>query len=161
MKKTNVLVFAFCMLIYATAAKAQIAVPAAGGNASGKGGTQSYSVGQVVYTTDNGANGIISKGVQQPFEISVVTGIKIFSDISLECVVNPNPVTDFVKLKIEKYEDENLSYQLFDINGRLLLNNKIEGAETNIQMENLLPGTYFLKVTDKNKETKIFKIIKN
>jgi hypothetical protein len=161
MTKTNVLVFAFCILIYATTAKAQNAVPAAGGNASGKGGTQSYSVGQIVYTTDNGANGITSKGVQQPFEISVVTGIKQFSDISLEGVVYPNPTTDFVKLKIEKYEDENLSYQLFDNNGKLLLNNKIEGAETYIQMENLISATYFLKITDKNKEIKIFKIIKN
>ncbi|MGC8754863.1 MAG: hypothetical protein ACP5QJ_07625, partial [Thermosulfidibacteraceae bacterium] len=59
-----------------TGLQAQESVNATGGNASGNGGTVAYSVGQVVYTTNTGTNGSVAQGVQQPFEISVVSGIE-------------------------------------------------------------------------------------
>ena len=161
MKKFNVTLVAFCLLGFGIAIRAQNAIPASGGNATGSGGSVSYTVGQVVYTKYTGTNGSVAQGVQQPYEISVVTGIAETKDISLEIEVYPNPATDFVKLKIENYEVKNLKYQLYDINGSLIKDNKVEGNETNIPMQNLLPATYFLKVTDNNKVIKTFKIIKN
>jgi hypothetical protein len=149
------------LVIGLTGLQAQNAIPASGGNASGSGGTVSYTVGQIVYTTNGNANGSAAQGVQQPYEISVITGIEEALDISLEIVVYPNPTKDFVKLKIENYEVQNLRYQLYDINGSLIKDNKVEGQETNIIMQNLLPSIYFLKVTDNKKVVKIFKIIKN
>ena len=139
---------------------AQQTVSSSGGEAGGTGGTVSYTVGQVVYTTNTGTNGYIIQGVQQPFEISVVTGIKEAGDISLEFAVYPNPATDFVKLKIENYEVKNLRYQLYDNRGSLLQDNKVEGNETSIIMSNLVPAIYFLKVTDNKRGIKTFKIIK-
>lgn len=139
----------------------QQAVSTGGKEATGTGGTVSYTVGQVVYTTNTGTNGSVAQGVQQPYEISVVTGLEEAEDISLEFSIYPNPATDFIKLKIENYEIENLRYQLYDINGRLLQSNKVEGKETPISLETLLPASYFLKITDNNKEIKTFKIIKN
>jgi hypothetical protein len=144
-----------------TSLHAQEAVPATGGNASGSGGSVSYSVGQVAYTTNTGTNGSVAQGVQQPFEISEITGIKEAKGITLQCSAYPNPTTDFVKLKVENYKTENLSYQLFDINGKLLETKIITGNETNIVMSSLVPATYFVKVTEGNKEVKIFKIIKD
>ncbi len=145
-----------------TGLQAQTAIPATGGNASGNGGSVSYSVGQVVYTTNTGgANGSVAQGVQQPFEISVVTGIDEANGITLQCSAYPNPTTDFLKLKVENFKTENLTYQLYDISGKLLENKKIEGNETSITMSNLVSATYFVKVTESNKEVKTFKIIKN
>jgi len=161
MKKFNVALVAFCLFGFGTTGQAQNSIPASGGNASGSGGTVSYSIGQVVYTNYTGTNGSVAQGVQQPYEISVVTGIVEAKDISLEIDVYPNPATDFVKLKIENYEVKNLRYQLYDINGSLLKDNKVEGNETSISMQNLLPSVYFLKITDNNKVIKTFKIIKN
>lgn len=161
MKNPLLALIAICMFGSGTAIRAQNAIPASGGNASGSGGTVSYTIGQVVYTTNTGTNGSAAQGVQQPYEISAVTGIEKAKDISLEIVVYPNPATDYVKLKVENYESENLSYQLYNINGTLLENKKIESNETSIVMRNLIQGTYFLKVTDKQKEIKTFKIIKN
>jgi hypothetical protein len=43
-----------------------------------------------------GTNGTAAQGVQQPYEISVVTAIEKALDILLEMVVYPNPATDFV-----------------------------------------------------------------
>jgi len=138
---------------------AQETIPATGGNASGSGGTVSYSVGQVVYTTNTGANGSVAQGVQQPFEISVVTGIEQTA-INLVISAYPNPTTDFLQLKVESEKLKDLSFQLYNMQGKLLQNKKIEGNETSIVMSSLVPATYFVKVVQGNKEVKTFKIIK-
>jgi hypothetical protein len=61
---------------------AQESVNTASGNASGSGGSVSYSVGEIVYTTNAGDNGAVAQGVQQAYEISAVTGIEEAKDIS-------------------------------------------------------------------------------
>jgi len=144
-----------------TGLQAQESVNATGGNASGSGGSTSYSVGQVVYTTNAGTNGSVAQGVQQPFEISVVTGLEEAKDINLVIAAYPNPTTDYLQLQVESEKLNNLSYQLFDTNGKLLETKKIEGNQTSISMSNLVSANYFLKVIQENKEVKIFKIIKN
>ena len=148
------------------AIKAQDAIPASGGNASGSGGTVSYTVGQVVYTTNTGTNGSVAQGVQQPFEISVVTGIKNSMKINLLCTAFPNPATTQLTLKVENMDKENVTYQLYDIIGKLLENKNVKGNETTIFMGKYPPATYFLKVVQNDqafppKEIKTFKIIKN
>ena len=143
--------------------QAQESVNATGGNASGSGGSASYSVGQVVYTTNTGTNGTVAQGVQQPFEISVVTGLEEAKGINLSVSAYPNPTTDFLNLKVDASTPlsiQSMSYQLYDINGKLLENKKIEGNETSIVMSNLVPATYFVKVTEGNTEVKTFKIVK-
>lgn len=144
-----------------TGLQAQEAIPASGGNASGSGGTVNYTVGQVVYTTNTGTNGSVAQGVQQPYEISVVSEIEQTKDIYLMCTIYPNPTTNFLTLKIENFNNKNLSYQLYDIQGKLLENKKMNENNTIIVMKNLVPAIYFLKVIKENKEIKIFKIIKN
>jgi hypothetical protein len=144
-----------------TGLQAQEVIPATGGNASGSGGSMSYSVGQIVYTTNTGTTGSVAQGIQQPYEISVVTELEGAKGITLKCIVYPNPATDYVMLKVENYNTENLTYQLYDINGKLVENKKLDGNETSIVMSHLAATTYFLKVIDNNKEVKTFKIIKN
>jgi len=140
--------------------QAQTAVTSTGGNASGSGGSASYSVGQVVYTTNIGTNGSVAQGVQQPYEISVVTAIEQAKGINLSVTAYPNPTTDYLTLRIDEFDISNLSFQLYDMNGKLLQNEKITGNQTSIVMSNLVPATYFVKVIQENKEVKTFKIIK-
>ena len=140
---------------------AQEAIPASGGNASGNGGSVSYTIGQVVYTTNKGTNGSVAQGVQQPYEISVVTGLIEANGVNLFFTAYPNPAKNYIILKIENYKTLNLTYQLYDDNGKLLENKKVEGSETQIDMSNLVIATYILKVSESNKALKTFKIIKN
>jgi len=140
---------------------AQQAIPASGGNAAGSGGSVSYSVGQVVYTSNTGTGGSSNQGVQIPFEISVVTGLEITPNISLTYLVYPNPATDYLTLKMEGEAEVNYMAYLLDINGKLLMTKNIEINETIISMKDLAPAIYFLKILDKTKEIKTFKIIKN
>ena len=144
-----------------TGVQAQTSVNATGGDASGGGGSVSYSVGQVVYTTHTGTSGSVAEGVQQPYEISVVTGLEEAQSINLSVTAYPNPTTDYLTLRIDEFEISNLSFQLYDMNGKLLQNEKITGNQTSIAMGNLVPANYFVKVIQGNKEVKTFKIIKN
>jgi hypothetical protein len=139
---------------------AQEAIPATGGDASGSGGSASYSVGQVVYTTNTGTNGSLAQGVQQPYEISVVSGIKEAIDIALLCSAYPNPTTDFLTLKVENYSFENLRYHLYDIQGKLMESKILTSDETSIEMNRFTPATYLLIVIHNNIEVKTFRIIK-
>ncbi|MEJ5266144.1 MAG: hypothetical protein WHT29_12590, partial [Bacteroidales bacterium] len=84
-----------------TGLQAQESVNATGGNAFGSGGSVSYSVGQVVYTTNSGTNGSVAQGVQQPYEISVVTGLEEAKGINLSVSAYPNPTTDYLTLRID------------------------------------------------------------
>jgi hypothetical protein len=162
MHQIRLKVSAVLILIFGfTGLQAQEAIPASGGDASGSGGSVSYSVGQMVYTTNQGTNGTITQGVQQPYEISVVSGLEEATSINLICSAYPNPTTDYLVLKVENYDIENLSYQLSDIDGKLLEIRKLEGNETFIVMSNFVPAVYFLKVIQNNKELKTFKIVKN
>ena len=144
-----------------TGLQAQESVNATGGNASGSGGTVAYSVGQVVYTTNTGTSGSVAQGVQQPYEISVVSGIEEANGINLICTAYPNPTSEYVMLKIENYKTEKLIYWLYDINGKLILNKKIESAETMLALSDLPNAIYMLKITENKKELKTFKIVKN
>ena len=144
-----------------TGLQAQESVNATGGDALGSGGSVSYSVGQVAYQTHTRTSGSVSEGVQQPFEISVVTGIEEAKGINLSVSAYPNPTTDYLTLSIGEFDISNLSYQLYDMNGKLLQNEKITGNQTSIAMGNLVPANYFVKVIQGNKEVKTFKIIKN
>lgn len=147
-----------------TGLQAQESINATGGNAAGSGGSVSYSVGQVVYTTNTGTNGSVAQGVQQSYEILAVAAIEEAKGINLTVSAYPNPTTDYLTLSIDASNTlsiQSLSYQLFDINGKLLQNEKITANQTSIVMSNLVPANYLIKVIQGNKEAKTFKIIKN
>jgi hypothetical protein len=143
-----------------TTLKAQQSANAAGGDATGTGGSASYSVGQVAYTSVTGSNGSSNQGVQQPYEF-FVTGIDDYKDISLTVTVFPNPTQSVVNLKVESTAFENLSFQLYTVNGQLLASSKITEALTTIPMQALAAGPYLLRVVNSEKPLKSFTIIKN
>jgi hypothetical protein len=148
-----------------TGLQAQESINTTGGNASGSGGTVSYSVGQVMYNTHTGTNGSVAEGVQQPYEISVVIGIEEAKDINLLLSAFPNPTDDYLTLEIQSIVQTQYFASLYDLNGKLLQKIPIINQLTRIEMNNLAPATYFLKVTVKtqdfaSQEIKTFKIVK-
>jgi hypothetical protein len=149
------------LVIGLTKLSAQEVVPASGGNASGNGGSVCYTIGQISYTYCSGINGSVLQGIQQAYEISIVSGLEDDVIANLICYVYPNPTTDFVMLKVENYVIENLAYQLYDLSGKQLLNSTIVFTETSIDMKRFGPAIYFLKITQIDKVVKTFKIIKH
>jgi hypothetical protein len=140
---------------------AQEAIPVSGGNASGTGGSVSYTVGQLFYSIHTGTNGSVAEGVQQPYEISVVVGIEQDMDITLLCMAYPNPTADLLTLEVEHTNKEKLFFQIYDLTGKLLVSKRLVDTRTTISMAHLAPSTYILKVRNEQRVVKIFKIIKN
>lgn len=143
-----------------TGALAQQSINASGGNATGSGGSVSYSVGQVVYRNHTGPNGSIVEGMQLPYEISVVTGIEAANGINLYVSVYPNPTADYLTLEVINFELNNLHYLLYNIQGKLLQTARITDTQTSISFSNLVTGTYFLKVMGNINDVITFKILK-
>lgn len=138
----------------------QQSVNATGGDASGTGGTASYSVGQAVYTTHSGTTGSVSQGVQHAYEIYTLDIKEIELNISL--AVFPNPTTDNLTLQVKDGKQEKLSYQLYDMQGKLLNSENLTSQETTIEMKDFAKATYFINVVnDKNQKVQSFKVIKN
>jgi hypothetical protein len=161
-RKLKVLVATLLSFTFSlSTAFAQESVNATGGNASGSGGSMSYSVGQVVYSTNTGSNGSVAQGVQQPYEISVVTQVEEATNIQLSMLVYPNPTTESVVLNIGTMSTENIHLSMFDVNGKLLHFQEVISSETIIDMKSYSRGVYFLKVNFQNRELKSFKIVKN
>jgi hypothetical protein len=157
----NYLLLLILSSFYSTTLQAQNTVPSTGGNATGSGGSATFTIGQITYKMFEGTNGTIAQGVQQPYEILVVTALEEAKDINLNCSVYPNPTSDYLRLRVGDYENKNLSYWLYRVNGNLIEVQKIISIETQIDMGNRVAGTYFLKVISGNMELITFKIIKN
>jgi hypothetical protein len=153
--KFSVLLFGLSLTILAQ----QATIPC-GNNASGSGGTLSYSLGQTVYITHENSNGSVAQGVQQPYEISSVLGIDDKS-FELDLTAYPNPTSTFLTLKSSHIKNSNLDFELYEVNGKLIERRKIISNNETILIENLPSGAYILKVSNNNNEFKTFKIIKN
>ena len=158
-KISCLLIFLGCCGFWITL-NGQETIPATGGNATGSGGSISYTIGQITYQTLAGTTGTVAQGVQQPYEISVVTAIDNTTNINIECTVYPNPTRGSLRLVVESSDYENLRFRLFNINGVLLKDYKVEARETEISLDDLSSSVYFLKVMNSNKELKVFKIVK-
>ena len=99
-------------------------------------------------------------GVKQPYEISITTGIEV-TNINLQLSVYPNPTTDFLTLSVKDTELSDLNYQLYNLSGKLILQDQLRDQNTQIDMRNLSSATYLVKVSDNTKNLKTFKIIRN
>jgi hypothetical protein len=151
--------FLASILFVAQLAQSQEAIPVSAGEASGPGGSGSYTVGQVFYTTNTASSGSVSQGVQQPFEFQTLSNPEL-TTVKVTAVTYPNPTKDFIVLKITDRALYNLRYTLFDVNGKFIVSDAITASSTQIQMKHLAIGAYVLKVIQKNKSLKSFKILK-
>ena len=162
MTKANLNLWAILLtgLFWSCFVYGQESANSSGGKAIGSGGTVAYSVGQVFYTTNVGNSTSIAQGVQNAYEIYSV-GIEE-NNFNISLIAFPNPTIDNLTLQIGNYNNEKLSYQLYDIQGKLKDSGQIMVKQTFINMSNLPISTYFVIVLDQeNKKVKSFKITKN
>ena len=159
MKNNTLLILSLLFSFSLNAQTSHQVLSATGGDASGSGGTVAYSVGQIAYTTSTGTTGSVAQGVEQAYEIYSV-GIKE-TTLNISLSVFPNPTSDFLTLKVQDYNNEALSYNLLDEQGKLVLNEQIITQDTQVAMSTLARGAYFINVLQANKKIQTFKIIKN
>ncbi|WP_165876119.1 T9SS type A sorting domain-containing protein [Mariniflexile fucanivorans] len=146
-----------------------------GSIAKGSSGSVSYSIGQVIYTYigDN----TIEQGIQhgdlsqktseeteeennKPEDID--SGEDLETTPAVNVLIYPNPTTDFINISTEGlvFENENNSYQLFNYQGKLLMQNSMSQDNTQINLDNLSSSMYILRVFVNNSLYRTFKILK-
>ncbi|MBK7667166.1 MAG: T9SS type A sorting domain-containing protein [Sphingobacteriaceae bacterium] len=153
MKKLVLLFISSCTLSYA-----QQGPVAAGTSTTGAGGSISYSIGQIDYIYPSGT-GSSSEGLQQPYEVFVTEVSENLNSVSIN--VFPNPTSQSVIIDFKAADFKNHSYQLTDVNGKLISENKITESQSKINVTEMSSGIYFISISNSSSSLKTFKLIKH
>lgn len=138
----------FLFGLCATYLQAQEVVTTAGSYGEATSGSLSWTVGEPVIETITDGTNTLTQGFQQSkLTVTAINNLKISG---IELSVYPNPTADYFILSIDNVKtngrSSQLSLQLYDINGKLILQKKMTGNKQTIQMQNYKPATYILKV---------------
>jgi hypothetical protein len=144
------------VFLCSSAAWAQQGVVSLGGEATGAGGSLSYSVGQVGYAAVQGTGGTSGAGVQQPYEYLVLALENVDPDPTVQ--VAPNPTMDGVELTFETLPDPGAEYSVLDAAGQVVRTATITGATMHVPLDDLPPAVYLLRITGSSPRT--FQLIK-
>ena len=142
-------------LISATLGFAQSNTAAAGGDASGSGGSVSYTVGQIDYNNIDAGVFNSNEGVQQPYEFYGNTGV---DEMILITQLYPNPTTGQIQI-ITK--EKGLSYRIHDNAGRIVQKGAINENTSTLDLSSFAAGTYLLEINKDSNNIQKVKIIKN
>jgi len=132
---------------------------AAGGDGVGDDGSISFSVGQPFFNTYINTDYSVNEGVQQSFLKDEIKNPSR-KEPQIHVMVYPNPVDDFFTIKVEGLEYINITYKLFDFQGKLINGNPLEPLSTMVSAHNLPTGIYLLHILKKDQHIKTLKIIK-
>ncbi|MBJ6367686.1 T9SS type A sorting domain-containing protein [Snuella sedimenti] len=149
---------AICFSLFGTA-QAQEVVLASGSDASGSGGSASYSVGQTLQATLMGTNDFAYQGIQFYFESETLSIVDTANNLNVSTY--PNPSSSTLNLRVSGIEKGKLFYKLFNLLGVLMTSGEVTGNITKIDIDHLPMATYLLAINNYNNTIKTFKIIKN
>lgn len=148
------------LLAIGSLAMAQRNTAATGSDASGSGGSMSYTVGQVDFTMQSGPDGTVSQGVQQPYEFLVLAQSEP-QGTPFESTLYPNPATGDVQLRITGGPSLPLRVELRDEQGKLLHEARFAGASAVVPLAGRTAGIYLVHVLEENNHVKTFQVIKH
>ncbi|WP_372752985.1 T9SS type A sorting domain-containing protein [Mariniflexile sp.] len=161
---------------------------ASAGLATGSSGSITYSIGQVFYTYEADTAHQLQQGIQHadiikaPEEDPIQPEDPIIPDENtipedsdsgeavdvitetpvLNVLVYPNPASDFITIATKGmlFGNQSHSYQLFNFQGQLVMQNNIHQDHTTIPLNNLATSIYILRVYVNEQLYKTFKILK-
>lgn len=137
----------------------QQAIVPLGGDISSTDGSVSFTIGQVFHATNSNPDNSLSEGVQQPHEISFLSIDDHELDITM--YVYPIPTSNFLTIKVSDYNKEELTYEVIDLQGKMILENKIMNQETLIDITSFNEAIYVLNIKNSGKTIRTTKIIKH
>ncbi len=92
---------------------------------------------------------------------STTTGIANESNITnIRMAVYPNPASDVLNISINNASFKNSSISIFNISGNEVMSASMNGASTQLNIESLSNGVYFVKVKNENGFDRTVKFIK-
>jgi hypothetical protein len=158
--KNCVFIFIILILTLTFSISAQNVISSAGASAIGSNVQLSWTAGEPIIEIFSGTNSILTQGFHQGKLTITAIEPDIYPGIYLS--VYPNPVVFELNLYLSGTGNTIFEYELYNIEGKLLINKKIQNQPEIINMQKYPAGTYLLKViADGIKPTKTFKILKN
>ena len=153
MRKNSILL---CTLLSSATAFSQEVISTTGDTYSNASGIISFTVGEVIINTGTDGTTTLTQGFHQTNWTFV--GLEDFSP-NYEVSVFPNPSTHL--LTIQTSDFDGVSYNLYDALGQIVIQNKLSGAETLVEVSDIPTGSYSLTIVSNNENLKTFKLIKN
>ncbi len=124
----------------------------------GSNGSLSSTIGESETETIGTGKNILTQGFQQGSV--VITSLNIIPQADLEVNVFPNPATNYIILQIKNLNEKSLQYVIYDLEGKEFMRRNVTSFEEKIDLQNLKPSIYLLKVLYNSDELNIYKIIK-
>tara|TARA_B110000459_G_scaffold201714_1_gene253014 strand:+ start:402 stop:863 length:462 start_codon:yes stop_codon:yes gene_type:complete len=75
-----------------------------------------------------------------------------------QATIFPNPTSEVLNITTSTFE--NVTYTLYDTQGKLILQDKLSSEQTSIRVGQLATGKYSLILDSKNQKLKTFKLVK-
>ncbi len=135
---------------------AQDVVSTQGDSYSNAIGNIDFTIGEVIINTGTDGINAITQGFHQTNWNFVE--VKDYSP-SYEATIFPNPTSDILTIITSMFE--NVTYALYDVQGKLIFQGKLSAIQTSLQVSQLAMGSYSLKLSNKTQNLKIFKLIKS
>lgn len=136
----------------------QQVITSTGGTTQNGNGTLSYSLGELVTETHVTGKIAVTQGFHQT-EITVIP-VNEIPELEYSMVVFPNPAHDYVVVKIENGDPQNISYFIYAMNGTTIQNGSITGSHTELNFSSFAEGTYLLELCQDGEKIKTVQIVK-
>ena len=155
------LIFLFATFFAAFSASAQEVVSSQGETYSNANGSIDFTVGEVIINTGSNGTNDLTQGFHQTNWNFL--GLEDFAP-DYQVTIFPNPTQDVLNIKTSVFE--NVTYTLYDAQGKLVLQNILSAEQTPIQVSQLAPGAYSLELIFENSNdgtlslTKVSKVSK-
>lgn len=145
--------------LFAASAMAQQAVTPAGADASGNGGSLSWTLGQVDAAFLQASAGSMAQGVQHPVELLTLAVEEKGPAPGLSAW--PNPTADAVTLDLGEAFDANTQYQVLDATGRRLAVGPVPASSFAISFRSWPAASYFIRILHPDGTSSLLPVIKH
>jgi hypothetical protein len=152
MKKNLLVLLSLITTIYVSA---QEVVSTQGDSYSNANGSIDFTIGEVVINTGTDGTNDLTQGFHQTNWNFL--GVEDFAP-NYEAIIFPNPTEDVLNIKTSMFE--NVTYTLYDAQGKLVLQDILSAEQTPIQVSQLATGNYSLTLTNETQNLKTFKLVK-
>ncbi|MDG1159001.1 MAG: T9SS type A sorting domain-containing protein [Flavobacteriales bacterium] len=138
MKKHTLVLFSILTTITVSA---QEVVSTQGDSYSNAAGSLDFTIGELVINTGTDGTNDLTQGFHQTNWNFL--GVEDFAP-NYEAIIYPNPTEDVLNIRTSTFE--NVTYTLYDAQGKLVMQDILSAEQTPIQVSELAPGAYSLEL---------------
>ena len=152
MKRHTLVLFSFFASLAVTAQEVVATQVESYSNASAN---IDFTIGEVIINTGTDGTNDLTQGFHQTNWNFL--GVENHAP-NYEATIFPNPTEDVLNIKTSSFE--NVTYTLYDAQGKLVMQDILSAEQTPIQVSQLAPGGYTLTLNNQTQNLKTFKLVK-